>query len=182
MELRADLIADGRFALRSDVEAQAVLDRIQEGDGLDDLIQDLRALSAFARQHEDALARIGAQPDVRTKLAEKIATELEQHLAGRRAGDRDEEAALDFRNRAATHLAEVMREIRATGAYVFRELREQILRGEPPTFPKADGPDGKATPIPQMPKQGTPASTTRYREVSAGACAYPRASGPGIGE
>jgi hypothetical protein len=40
LELRADMVADGRFALRSDADAQAILDRIQEGEGLDDLIQD----------------------------------------------------------------------------------------------------------------------------------------------
>jgi hypothetical protein len=120
MELRADMIADGRFALRDDIHAQSVLDRIQEGDGLDDLIQDLRALSVFFRDRKPALDRIGAKPEIKRQQADKTASELESLLAGRRAGDNDEIQAMDTRNRAAAYLADAMAEVRATGIYVFR--------------------------------------------------------------
>jgi hypothetical protein len=120
MELRSDMIAAGRFALRDDTHAQNVLDRIQEGDGLDDLIQDLRALSVFFRDRKPALERIGAKPDTKRQQADQTASELESLLADRRAGDVDEIQAMDVRNRAAAYLAIAMAEVRATGVYVFR--------------------------------------------------------------
>jgi hypothetical protein len=119
LALRSDMIASGRFALRKDANAQAVLGRIQEGDGLDDLIQDLRALAVFFRQNAPALKRIGAKPDLKRQHAEQTAAELERLLAGRRGGHR-EAAAFDLRNRAAVYLQEAVSEIRATGVYVFR--------------------------------------------------------------
>jgi len=121
-----------RKALRAthhqDPDAQAVLDRIQEGIGLDDLIQDLRALAVFFRQNVPALERIGAKPDSKRQQAEKTAGELEGLLAGRRAGDRDEAAAIDLRNRAAVHLQDAVAEIRATGAYVFRRQPRKAVK------------------------------------------------------
>jgi hypothetical protein len=119
LALRSDMTAGGRFALRKDADAQAVLDRIQQGDGLDDLIQDLRTLAVFFRRNAPALERIGAKPDLKRQQAEQTASELEWALARRRGGDR-QAAALDLRNRAAAHLQEAVSEIRATGVYVFR--------------------------------------------------------------
>jgi hypothetical protein len=144
VELRADLVADARFALRHDRDAQAVIDQIQEGEGLDDLVQDLKELETFVRKHTSAFSRIGVRIELKAQRARKIAAELEGHLASRRGSDREESGAQDLRDRAASHLQAAMSEIRATGAYVFRKrpallvkfrsayYRERRLRREKP--------------------------------------------------
>lgn len=128
VELRADLVAAGRFALRDNADAQKVLDLVQEGEGLDDLVQDLKTLAVFVDKHRDALARIGVEPPAAAARARKIASELGAHLAGRRAVDGDEAAALDMRNRASTYLWAAMVEVRAAGAYVFRKDPRVLAR------------------------------------------------------
>ncbi|AKU96870.1 hypothetical protein AKJ09_03534 [Labilithrix luteola] len=126
--LRSEMVADGRFALRDDEDAQASLNRIQEGEGLDDLVQDLRDLSAFAKKYEKALAKIGVKVDRKVKDAQKLAASLEEQVVGRRVGDVDEHSAVELRDRAATYLLEAVREIRAAGAYVFRTAPEIAAR------------------------------------------------------
>ncbi len=128
VELRADLVAAGRFALRGDANAQKVLDLVQEGEGLDDLVQDLKTLAAFADKHRDALARVGLEPAVAGARARKLAAELEGHVAARRAVDGDEVSALELRDRAATHLWAAMAEVRAAGAYAFRKNPRALAR------------------------------------------------------
>ena len=119
---------DGRFALRANPDAQAALDHIQEGTGLDDLVQDLRDLIAFLTRYKAALTAIGAKPDAKKAQAAKLADALGDNVASRRTGDRNESAALDMRDRAATYLLEAMREIRAAGTYAFRKRPEICAR------------------------------------------------------
>jgi hypothetical protein len=128
IELRSDMVAGGRYGLREDRDAQAVLDHIQEGEGVDDLIGDLRALAVFFRNRAPALARIGAQPDLTRRQAEETAGELEALLATRRGSDVGEGQAMDLRNRAATHLWAAMTHVRAAGAYAFRRQPRTLAK------------------------------------------------------
>ncbi len=128
IELRRDMIADGRYALRDDADAQATLTHVQEGEGLDDLVQDLRDMSGFHRQYASALAKVGVNAAAKAKKATELAGALSDALAGRRTGGVDERAAIDLRNRAATYLTTAMREIREAGAYAFRATPEIASR------------------------------------------------------
>lgn len=110
----------GRVATRNDDLAQSSLDRISEGSGFDDLVQDLKELHAFAGKYHDQLVAIKIDVDALTQRALVLAGKFEQHLAHRRATTDAERAATDLRNRAATHLYEAMAEIRAAGAFAFR--------------------------------------------------------------
>ncbi len=127
-DLRSQMVADARFALRHDAEAQASVDRIQEGEGLDDLVQDLRALATLHGQHKGPLAKIGAAPDKKSKRAIDLAKKVESLVATRRAADAGEGRAIDLRNRAATHLVGLMTEVRAAGAYVFRKEPNVLVK------------------------------------------------------
>ncbi|HEU4411484.1 MAG TPA: hypothetical protein VFS43_39935 [Polyangiaceae bacterium] len=121
VELRADMMAAGRFGLRKNNDAQAALDRVQEGNGLDDLVQDLKDLAAINDRYAADLEVIGADPKGKAARARALAGKLEIVLATRRAADRTEHAAMDTRDRAATLLAETMADVRAAGVYAFRK-------------------------------------------------------------
>jgi hypothetical protein len=127
-ELRGEMIADGRFALRNDPGAQKILDDIQEGEGLEALIQDLKDVAAFSEKYADTLHKIRIDPVAKAARARKIAGELGDYVAARRSGDTEEAAALDLRNRAATHLLVAVNEVRATGDYVFRKSPRIVVR------------------------------------------------------
>lgn len=128
VELRAEMIADGRFALRKNRDAQAALDRVQEGTGLDDLVQDLKDLAAFHGRFASDLETIGAEPKVKAERARKVAGELEGYVARRRGADGEEVGALDTRDRAASLLIETMAEVRAAGAYAFRKNPRVLVK------------------------------------------------------
>ena len=121
VKLRSEMIADARFALRADREAQTALDTIADGEGLDDEVQDLHELSAFFRNHGVALKRISVDVGEKARRATAIAKSLESLVAERRArvGKRGAEP-LEERDRAATLVDAILREIRATGVYAFR--------------------------------------------------------------
>lgn len=121
VELRAEMMADGRFGLRKNNDAQAALDRVQEGTGLADLVQDLKDLAAINDHHTADLEAIGADPKEKAARARSLAGKLEIVLATRRAADRNEYVAMNTRDRAATLLAETMAEVRAAGVYTFRK-------------------------------------------------------------
>lgn len=128
IELRRDMIADGRYALRDDADAQATLTHVQEGEGLDDLVQDLRDMSGFHRRYASALAKVGVDAAAKSKKATELAGALGDSLAGRRTSDAEERSAFDLRNRAATYLTLAMRELRDAGAYAFRATPEIAAR------------------------------------------------------
>ncbi|HEU4536935.1 MAG TPA: hypothetical protein VFS00_22590 [Polyangiaceae bacterium] len=127
-DLRAELIADGRFGLRQRVEAQAALDRVQEGTGVDDLMQDLKDLAAIADRYAPEFEAIGVAPKVKAARARALAAKLEIAVATRRAADRSEYQAMNTRDRAATLLAEAMSEVRAAGAYAFRKDARMLAK------------------------------------------------------
>lgn len=120
-ELRSDMVADARFALRADRDAQRAIDEIQEGEGLDDLVQDLKSLAALTEKHSAPIEAVGASAKANAERARRCARELEAHVAARRTADREEVAARELRDRVATLLADAIGEVRAAGAYVFRK-------------------------------------------------------------
>jgi hypothetical protein len=58
-QLRSELHAAGRYATYANPEAQSALDKISEGTGHDDLIQDLKDLSLFCEKYATEMKAIG---------------------------------------------------------------------------------------------------------------------------
>lgn len=122
-QLKTDMLAAGRFLLRNDAKAQRQLDQIAAGEGLEDLIEDLRALAVFWTQHEDTIAKSDLGDDV-VERAQAMASRLT--LMNRGAKDRQHDEAHVHRNRALALLDEAVHEVRAAGRYVFRDAPERL--------------------------------------------------------
>lgn len=117
---RDDVYAAGRYATRGIAEAQSALDKISEGTGYDDLIQDLKDLGFFTEKYSKEMTAIGVNVPEESKRLLGLARKFEKILAERRALTAAEQASTDLRNRAATHLFGAMATIRAAGTYAFR--------------------------------------------------------------
>ena len=117
-KLRSTLVAGGRWACRSDGEAQAELTRITEGSGLADTVQDLGDLVAFwqGRTQEIRKTLIKAKDLGRaTELARKL-----EPAAQRESADVDAALAQELRNRAFWAADALAKEIRECGRYAFQ--------------------------------------------------------------
>ena len=120
-ELRGYLMAACRWSLRGNVDAQATLDRIAEGSGLADLVQDLHDLAALIDAHADGFADDSTfDPAEQATAARESAAEIAGGLATAFA-DGDKSAARDLRDRAAAYLNDLMGDLRSAGAYVYRD-------------------------------------------------------------
>ncbi len=128
VELRAEVMTEARFVLRKDIDAQGALDRVQEGSGLDDLVQDLRELAVLIELNEAAFEKAGTDPRTKTARARAIATQLATQVATRRGAGRTSAGALETRDRAATLLADTMAEVRAYAALAFRKTPRLLAK------------------------------------------------------
>ncbi|MBL9009458.1 MAG: hypothetical protein JNJ46_34705 [Myxococcales bacterium] len=126
-ELRSEALAAGRLALRNDPIALSKLDDVAEGEGLDDLLQDLQDLAALLRSYARAYSQVGLKPSELANWSETLRLRLSKYIAERRAGDADLAAAKDLRDRAATYLSDAVALTRLTGAYVFRKDPRKLL-------------------------------------------------------
>lgn len=121
VELRAELVAACRWSLRAEPGAKAVIDEIVQGEGVPDLVQDLLDLSALILQHEPAFGGdetfdAAAQAEAaRSAAAELTAGLSESRLLG------DHEAAKQLRDRAYSHMARLVADVREAGRYAFRK-------------------------------------------------------------
>lgn len=131
-EFRADALADLRFATRKDPEAQKVLQRISEGDGVDDLNQDLEDVAVCFEQHVPALQVTGVDAKAKAAQSRNHRTKLSTLVAKRRGSDRTEREIYDQRDRMATLLYDDMTEVRETGSHAFRKnpTRQKLYRSE----------------------------------------------------
>lgn len=124
--LRSQIIAAGRWCLRGERDAQATLSSISGGDGVDDLVQDLRDLAVLLERNLPAFER-DRSFDAPTRAAE--ARELARCLSSLVSDERSElepsEVRL-LRDRAFTHLDEIVSDVRAAGRYAFR-LEPEVL-------------------------------------------------------
>ena len=123
-EFRNDLLADFRFSYRKRPDLLARVRAIAEGESDADMIQDLSDISALGRANPSELE------DSRFDLtlldtAEQKSGELAELLAQANGTRLDNSKAKEMRDRAFTHLKEVMDEIKDTGKYVFRKNPER---------------------------------------------------------
>jgi hypothetical protein len=110
--LRSAVLNAGRYLLRRDAAAQAELARIDEGEGLADLVHDLDDLADFVETHASVFALDRRLPKKAPERARQLADEL-RHV------DRDDGGAMRTRNLAAAALDFVLGEVRAAARYLF---------------------------------------------------------------
>lgn len=120
---RNEAAATARFGLRGDARAQEVLDEVQKGDGLADMLDDMEKLSVLYRENHAGFRLPGF--DARAE-----ATRLESEAAAIRAGSaawRVEESSdtlKDRRDRAFTYADMAIDEVRAGARFAFRGDRD----------------------------------------------------------
>jgi hypothetical protein len=117
-ELRRDMVAALRYFLEANAAVQAEVDRIQEGTGLVDLLDDLGKLAGLVERHARALERADLPADAPARARGYV-----EQLSEARSAERLDAAlsdALGLRNRAYWWLREAIDEIRAAGRYVYR--------------------------------------------------------------
>lgn len=126
-KLRSDLVAAGRYLLRKNDEAQRVLDLIAEGDGLADLVADLKALARFAELHAEALASatLADGPAGAAKQAISLAKSIEEGLSDAHA-DTSSTEKVRTRNKHFVLLGEAVSEVRAAARYALRGSPELL--------------------------------------------------------
>ncbi len=118
--LRGDIMTACRWNLRNDRIALGALDKINEGEGIQDLLGDLGALAILITEKAAAFSE-----DTTFKPAER-AEACRQSIALVSAflsdpeNKIDAQEALDLRNRAWTYYARQRREIRAAADHAFR--------------------------------------------------------------
>lgn len=113
--LRTKVAKKARFALRRNGAALAVLAQILEGEGLADLVQDLDDLNMLLTHHAHLFAR-NKNFDAAKASAELTTTAvtIRAGLSGFRMNP-EQSKAVDLRNRAWTHLDELVDDIREAG-------------------------------------------------------------------
>lgn len=117
--LRDRILGAARFNLRADRKAMATLEIINDGTGVPDLTQDLVDLAELLQIHAAAFAGDATfDPEVSASEASSLANELRQAVAAGK-NTTAQAAAVDLRNRAYTHLDDVLSHVRASGRYAY---------------------------------------------------------------
>ena len=114
-QLKTDLLAAGRFLLRKDPSAQRELDLIAQGEGLADLIDDLKELAEFYGRRADQLkdADVPSEPSERARdLARRLTIAL-----AREELDSSHSALSSEPKPARGKLAQRLSDLRALGRY-----------------------------------------------------------------
>jgi len=117
---RQDMLAAARWNLRDDRVAMGTLGAIAEGEGIADLVQDLNDLAELVERKAGAFANDRTfDAAAQVEAARSIADEISSGLSGERL-DTDQRAAKDLRDRAYSHLDDLVSAIREAGRYGFR--------------------------------------------------------------
>lgn len=111
-KLRATVLEACRFLFRDDQTALDEVDRIAEGEGLADLIQDMEDLAALDRAHSALFASVEKIAGTAAK-AEDFGAALKQMKDGKSARE-----LLASRNRAVAALGVALTEIRAGARFI----------------------------------------------------------------
>lgn len=119
-KLRADILAALRWLLRADAQGRDFIAQVQEGAGLADLIQDLDVLGAFLSERAAALTDDEFDAHAHAQQAVALAEQLRVGVVAAAAPD-GRERLLDARNRAWSHLADVVGEVRSAASFRFRQ-------------------------------------------------------------
>jgi hypothetical protein len=120
-ELRTRLSSACRFHLRNQRKALSTLDVIAEGEGTADLIQDLHDLAELITQNVTHFAADTTfDAAERAATASSLASELRLAVSAATVTS-DQAAAKDLRDRAYSHLDDVLANLRAAGRYAYED-------------------------------------------------------------
>ena len=117
-KLRDMLLRTFRYAYRNDEALLSRVRAITEGDGHDDLIQDLSDLSVLGKENPEPLTAMGFD----LTLLDKAETESDTKasLLAEANGDKaSQNESKVLRDKAYTHLKELADEVREAGKYLF---------------------------------------------------------------
>ncbi|MBI3070774.1 MAG: hypothetical protein HYY84_01475 [Deltaproteobacteria bacterium] len=120
---RNESFATARFGFRNDPDVQVVLDDIQKGDGVVDMLDDMEKLAVLYREK-------GARIAIPNFDARKEADRLESEARAIREGsaawrvEESSETLKERRDRAFTYADRAIGEIRAAARYAFRNDRD----------------------------------------------------------
>jgi len=124
-ELRNDLLQSLRFAYRKDAALLSRVAAITDGNGHADMIQDLNDIAVLGRENADPLTAIGFEL-TQLDLASTKADELADLLAEANGDKADQNESKVIRDKAFTHLKELVDEFREAGKYVFRNDKNRV--------------------------------------------------------
>jgi hypothetical protein len=111
-KLRSTVLEACRFLFRNDQASLDEVDRIAEGEGLADLIQDMEDLAVLAKAHAELFARVDKIAGT-AETAEELRVALQEMKDGKAARD-----LLASRNRAVASLSLALAEIRAGARFL----------------------------------------------------------------
>lgn len=115
-----DLLQTMRFGYRKDAALLSRVSAITDGSGHADMIQDLNDIAVLGRENPDPLTAIGFDIS-QLDLAATRADELADLLAEANGDKADQNESKVIRDKAYTHLKELVDEVREAGKYVFRK-------------------------------------------------------------
>ena len=125
--LREDLMAGATLALRNDTDGQRRVAEIREGEGLADLIDDLRNLSILITEKRSLFEAINMDVDTMATKASETSQGLQQMLS-----EEDVAKSLtnskEMRDRVYTLAKDALKEIRLFAAYAFRKDKSNNRR------------------------------------------------------
>jgi hypothetical protein len=126
--LRQSMTLACRWNLRAINTAQAALDEIAAGDGIEDLIQDLHDLAALVRGHGVAFAADKTfDATAKADAAEAIGAAISAGLSSTRL-DTAQREAKNLRDRAYTHVLGQVLDLRRAGRYTFAGEPSALLK------------------------------------------------------
>jgi len=117
-DLRDELIHDYRFAYRKDPVLLGRVSAITDGSGDDDMIQDLNDLSVLGKANQEPLTAIGFDAS-KLDTAGTKSDEMAELLATANGDKAEQNESKMIRDKAYTHLKELVDEIREAGKYIF---------------------------------------------------------------
>lgn len=124
--LHRELLHDFRFAYRNDKELKTLVDKIAEGSGNADMIQDLSDMHAVGKANSAPLVAINMDM-TKLDLAGEYASSMGTVLATvNGVRDDNDKPAKEIRDRAFTFLKEAVDEICEYGKYLFWKDEEKL--------------------------------------------------------
>ncbi|MBN2528934.1 MAG: hypothetical protein JXR76_21270 [Deltaproteobacteria bacterium] len=125
--LREDLMAAGALALRNDIEGQRRLAEIREGEGLADLVDDLRNLAVLIKDKRALFEAIHMDVDITAAEAAEKGESLQRMLSEEDVA-RSLVNSKEMRDRVYTLAIDALKEIRLFAAYAFRKDKSNNRR------------------------------------------------------
>lgn len=126
-EIRNLLVDELGFCFHKRDDLVARVEKIAEGYGHEDCLQDLNDCAVLGEQNRELLEAAAFDMALLDE-AKKLSDEMAALLAQTRANTPESQEALELRNRAYTHLEEAVDEVCRVGRHVFRD-DEKRLRG-----------------------------------------------------